>query len=197
MTEARPVDAPMPLTYKASSARLGLFDTGIENPDCGFVSRHGVRHSIQKVGMTEEAREPASRIEKLCAEHGLRMTAPRRVIARVLSDASDHPDVDEVYRRVHAVDPRISLSTVYRTVGLLTRKGIIARHDFGAGRMRFEEASSEHHDHLINVETGDVIEFHNEEIEQLQERVAKELGFELVGHRLQLFGVPIKRRRDR
>jgi Fur family ferric uptake transcriptional regulator len=145
--------------------------------------------------MTEQVREPASRIEKLCAEHGLRMTAPRRVIARVLSDASDHPDVDEVYRRVNAVDPRISLSTVYRTVGLLTRKGIIARHDFGAGRMRFEEASSKHHDHLINVETGDVIEFNNEEIERLQERVAKELGFELVGHRLQLFGVPIKKRR--
>jgi len=149
------------------------------------------------MGMTEDARESASRIEKLCAEHGLRMTAPRRVIARVLSDASDHPDVDEVHRRVHAIDPRISLSTVYRTVGLLTRKGIIARHDFGAGRMRFEEASSEHHDHLINVETGSVIEFHNEEIERLQERVAKELGFELVGHRLQLFGVPLKRRRGR
>ena len=147
--------------------------------------------------MTEEVRESTSRIEKLCAEHGLRMTAPRRVIARVLSEASDHPDVDEVYRRVHAVDPRISLSTVYRTVGLLTRKGIIARHDFGAGRMRFEEASSAHHDHLINVETGDVIEFNNEEIERLQERVAKELGFELVGHRLQLFGIPLKRRRER
>jgi Fur family ferric uptake transcriptional regulator len=147
--------------------------------------------------MSEEPHDPASRIEKLCAEHGLRMTAPRRVIARVLSEASDHPDVDEVYRRVNAVDSRISLSTVYRTVGLLTRKGIIARHDFGAGRMRFEEASSEHHDHLINVDTGDVIEFHNEEIEKLQERVAKELGFELVGHRLQLSGVPLQRRRDR
>jgi Fur family ferric uptake transcriptional regulator len=150
-----------------------------------------------KVRMSEEAHDPGSRIEKLCTEHGLRMTAPRRVIARVLSEASDHPDVDEVYRRVNAVDPRISLSTVYRTVGLLTRKGIIARHDFGAGRMRFEEASGAHHDHLINVETGDVIEFHNEEIERLQERVAKELGFELVGHRLQLFGVPLKRRRHR
>ncbi len=138
----------------------------------------------------------ASRIERLCAEHGLRMTAPRRVIARVLSDASDHPDVDEVYRRVNAIDPRISLSTVYRTVSLLAREGIIARHDFGAGRMRFEEATSEHHDHLINVETGDVIEFHNDEIERIQERIAKELGFDLVGHRLQLFGVPIKRKRE-
>ena len=146
--------------------------------------------------MPEEANQQASRIERLCTEHGLRMTAPRRVIARVLSEASDHPDVDEVYRRVNAVDPRISLSTVYRTVSLLARKGIIARHDFGAGRMRFEEASGEHHDHLIDIETGKVIEFHNEEIEQLQERVAKELGFELVGHRLQLFGVPIKRPRS-
>ena len=146
--------------------------------------------------MSDEAQSQASRIEKLCAEHGLRMTAPRRVIARVLSEASDHPDVDEVYRRVSAIDPRISLSTVYRTVSLFTSKGIIARHDFGAGRMRFEQATSEHHDHLINVETGDVIEFHNEEIERLQERVARELGFELVGHRLQLFGTPLKRKRE-
>jgi Fur family ferric uptake transcriptional regulator len=146
--------------------------------------------------MSDEADRQASRIERLCTEHGLRMTAPRRVIARVLSDASDHPDVDEVYRRVNAVDSRISLSTVYRTVSLLAREGIIARHDFGAGRMRFEEASGEHHDHLIDVETGKVIEFHNEEIEKLQERVAKELGFELVGHRLQLFGVPLKRSRS-
>lgn len=146
--------------------------------------------------MSDEADQQASRIERLCTEHGLRMTAPRRVIARVLSDASDHPDVDEVYRRVNAVDPRISLSTVYRTVSLLTRKGIIARHDFGAGRMRFEEASDEHHDHLIDVDTGKVIEFHNEEIEKLQERVARELGFELVGHRLQLFGVPLKRSKN-
>ena len=145
--------------------------------------------------MSDETQE--SRIERLCAEHGLRMTAPRRVIARVLSDASDHPDVDEVYRRVNAIDSGISLSTVYRTVSLLASKGIIARHDFGAGRMRFEEATSEHHDHLINVETGDVIEFHNEEIERIQERIARELGFELVGHRLQLFGVPIKRKRER
>ena len=135
-----------------------------------------------------------SRIERQCAEHGLRMTGQRRTIARVLSDAADHPDVEEVHRRVAAVDGRISLSTVYRTLKLLERKGILARHDFGAGRLRYEEAPREHHDHLIDVETGRVIEFSNAEIERLQERVARELGFELVGHRLQLYGVPLKRR---
>lgn len=136
-----------------------------------------------------------SRIERLCAEHGLRMTGQRRVIAEILSEA-DHPDVDEVHRRANAIDSRISLSTVYRTLKLFERKGILARHDFGAGRMRFEATPHEHHDHLIDVETGTVTEFRNEEIEKLQERVARELGFKLVGHRLQLFGVPLKRERN-
>jgi Fur family ferric uptake transcriptional regulator len=134
-----------------------------------------------------------SRIEKLCLEHGLRMTGQRRTIALILSDAADHPDVEEVYRRANAVDHRISLSTVYRTLKLFERKGILARHDFGAGRQRYEAAPREHHDHLIDIDTGRVIEFHNEEIERIQERVARELGFKLVGHRLQLFGVPLKR----
>lgn len=134
-----------------------------------------------------------SRIESLCIEHGLRITGPRRIIAAILSDAADHPDVEEVYRRAHAVDPRISLSTVYRTLKLFERKGILARHDFGAGRRRYEEAPTEHHDHLIDIDSGTVIEFRNEEIEKLQERVARELGFKLVGHRLQLFGVPLKK----
>ncbi len=136
-----------------------------------------------------------SRIERLCSEHGLRMTGQRRVIARILSGAADHPDVEEVYRRANAVDPKISLSTVYRTLKLFERKGILARHDFGAGRMQFEAAPNEHHDHLIDVEAGTVIEFRNEEIEKLQERVARDLGFRLVGHRLQLFGVPLRRER--
>jgi Fur family ferric uptake transcriptional regulator len=136
-----------------------------------------------------------SRIERLCAELGLRMTGQRRIITRILSDAADHPDVEEVYRRANAIDDRISLSTVYRTVRLLERKGILARHDFGAGRMRYEQTPREHHDHLIDVESGKVIEFRNEEIERLQERVARELGFKLVGHRLQLFGTPIRRER--
>lgn len=134
-----------------------------------------------------------SRIERLCAEHRLRMTGQRRVIARILSDAADHPDVEEVYQRANKVDERISLSTVYRTLRLFERKGILARHDFGAGRMRYEEASGEHHDHLINVDTGTVIEFSSPEIEAIQERIARDLGFRLVGHRLQLFGVPIKK----
>ena len=137
-----------------------------------------------------------SRIERLCAEHRLRMTGQRRIIARILSDAIDHPDVDEVHRRAHALDPRISLSTVYRTLRLLERKGILARHDFGAGRRRYEEAPREHHDHLIDIDSGSVIEFRNEDIEKLQERVARELGFKLVGHRLQLFGVPLKRDKE-
>jgi Fur family transcriptional regulator, ferric uptake regulator len=138
---------------------------------------------------------PVNRIEKLCADKRLRMTGQRRVIARVLSDAKDHPDVEEVHRRAHAVDRRISLSTVYRTLRLLETKGILERHDFGAGRGRYEAAARSHHDHLIDLETGRVIEFSNEQIERLQQLVAEELGFRLVGHRLELYGVPIKRPR--
>jgi Fur family transcriptional regulator, ferric uptake regulator len=133
-----------------------------------------------------------SRLESLCADSGMRMTGQRRIIARVLSAADDHPDVEEVYRRASEQDPRISLSTVYRTVRLLEGAGIVERHDFGDGRARYEPAGHGHHDHLINVKTGEVIEFKNEDIERLQERVAQELGFRLIGHRLELFGTPIK-----
>lgn len=133
-----------------------------------------------------------SRIERLCTDAGLRMTGQRRVIARVLSDADDHPDVEEVHRRVARLDARISLSTVYRTLRLLEGNGILERHDFGRGRGRYEEASRDHHDHLIDIATGAVIEFKSEEIEALQERVARELGFELVGHRLELYGIPVQ-----
>jgi Fur family ferric uptake transcriptional regulator len=136
-----------------------------------------------------------SRIERMCSEHGLRMTGQRRTIARVLTDSEDHPDVVEVYRRSNLVDPGISLSTVYRTLKLLEDKGILERREFGAGRRRYEEATREHHDHLIDIETGNVIEFRNEEIEKLQERVARELGFELVGHRLELHGIPLRRKK--
>jgi Fur family ferric uptake transcriptional regulator len=139
--------------------------------------------------------QQASRIERLCADKRLRMTGQRRVIARVLSDANDHPDVEEVHRRAHAVDSRISLSTVYRTLKLFAAKGILERHDFGAGRGRYEEAARSHHDHLIDIETGRVIEFSNEEIERIQQRVARQLGFDLVGHKLELYGVPVKRAR--
>lgn len=132
-----------------------------------------------------------SRVEQLCAEKGLKMTEQRRVIARVLSDASDHPDAGEVYRRATDIDPRISMATVYRTVRLFEEANVLERHDFGDGRARYEEAPEEHHDHLIDVKTGKVIEFQNDEIEKLQQRVARELGFRLVDHRLELYGIPL------
>ncbi|MAB09744.1 Fur family transcriptional regulator [Hyphomonas sp.] len=132
------------------------------------------------------------RLEKLCVEKGLRMTEPRRVIARVLSTATDHPDAEELHRRANAQDASISLATVYRTVKLFEDAGIIQAHDFRDGRARYEEVPDEHHDHLINVRTGEVVEFHSEEIEELQELIAKRLGFRLVDHRLELYGVPIK-----
>ena len=134
-----------------------------------------------------------SRIEKLCIDKGLKMTEQRRVIARVLSDAADHPDVEQVYRRATEIDPRISIATVYRTVRLFQEANILERHDFRDGRARYEEAPETHHDHLINLHTGEVIEFRNEEIEKLQRRVAEELGFELVDHRLELYAVPMRR----
>ena len=140
---------------------------------------------------TEDS-EP-THIETLCAKSGLRMTGQRRVIARVLAAAHDHPDVEEVYRRANHVDPRISLSTVYRTLKLFSEKGILERHDFGRGRGRYEAAPKRHHDHLIDLETGRVIEFANEAIEELQERIARKLGYRLVGHKLELYGVPIGR----
>ncbi|WP_397395567.1 Fur family transcriptional regulator [Phenylobacterium sp.] len=131
------------------------------------------------------------RIENLCIAKGMRMTEQRRVIARVLSDAQDHPDVEELHRRAHAVDPRISIATVYRTVRLLEDSGIISRHDFRDGRSRYEEAPETHHDHLIDMTTGKVIEFVDAEIEALQEAIARRLGYRLVDHRLELYGLPI------
>jgi Fur family transcriptional regulator, ferric uptake regulator len=135
-----------------------------------------------------------TRIEQLCVEKGLRMTEQRRVIARVLSKSADHPDAEELYRRASALDPKISIATVYRTVKLFEDAGILERHDFRDGRSRYEEQPEAHHDHLINVETGSVIEFRNEEIEQLQRRIAEDLGYNLIGHRLELYGVPRKPR---
>ena len=135
-----------------------------------------------------------TRIEKLCVDKGLRMTEQRRVIARVLSDAADHPDAEELYRRASTLDPHISIATVYRTVKLFEDAGILERHDFLDGRSRYEEIPESHHDHLIDVHSGRVIEFHNDDIERLQRRVAEELGFELVDHRLELYGVPKKSR---
>lgn len=134
-----------------------------------------------------------SRLEQLCLEKGLKMTDQRRTIARVLSDADDHPDVEQVYRRATALDPRISIATVYRTVRLFEEASILERHDFGDGRSRYEESPQEHHDHLIDIESGRVIEFREEEIEALQRVVAEKLGYKLVGHRLELYAVPTKR----
>lgn len=121
------------------------------------------------------------------------MTGQRRVIARVLSEAQDHPDVEEVYRRAVQVDPHISIATVYRTVRLLEEANILERHDFGDGRSRYEEASDEHHDHLIDIQSGRVVEFRSPEIEALQREIAERFGFRLMGHRLELFGVPLDR----
>jgi Fur family ferric uptake transcriptional regulator len=131
-------------------------------------------------------------IEQKCIERGLRMTDQRRVIARVLSTAADHPDAEELHRRAAAIDPNISLATVYRTVKLFEDSGIIERHDFRDGRSRYEESPEEHHDHLINAKTGEVIEFKSEEIERLQVEIARKLGFQLVDHRLELYGVPLE-----
>lgn len=131
-----------------------------------------------------------SRIEKICADKGLKMTDQRRIIAQVLSGSIDHPDVDLVYQRATALDSRISIATVYRTVRLFEEANILEKHDFGDGRARYEEASSDHHDHLINIKTGEVIEFYNSEIEVLKEKIAKELGYDLVDHRLELYATP-------
>jgi Fur family ferric uptake transcriptional regulator len=130
-----------------------------------------------------------SRIEQACIKNGLKMTDQRRVIARVLSDAVDHPDVEEVHRRSNAINSKISVATVYRTVRLLADEEIVERHDFGDGRGRYEEATEDHHDHLIDLNSGKVIEFQNPEIERLQQAIAKEHGMTLVGHRLELYCV--------
>ena len=134
-----------------------------------------------------------TRIEQLCTEKGLRMTEQRRVIARVLSEAVDHPDAEELYKRASTIDPHISIATVYRTVKLFEDAGILERHDFRDGRSRYEEMREEHHDHLIDIESGRVIEFQNSDIEALQRKVAERLGYRLVDHRLELYAVPLKR----
>lgn len=143
--------------------------------------------------MSDETLE--SKIETLCIDKGLKMTGQRRVISRVLSDSNDHPDVEEVHRRANLIDERISIATVYRTVRLFEDANIIDRHDFGDGRARYEEVSEVHHDHLINVQSGDIIEFQNEEIEKLQIKIAKKYGLKLVDHRLELYGTPLSSRK--
>ncbi len=134
-----------------------------------------------------------SPLEKLCAERGMRMTEQRRIIARVLSDSEDHPDAEVLYRRASRIDAKISLATIYRTVRLFEEAGVISRHDFGDGRSRFETIPEDHHDHLIDIKSGEVIEFLDEELEKLQEKIAKRLGYKLVDHRLELYGVRLRK----
>jgi Fur family transcriptional regulator, ferric uptake regulator len=128
-----------------------------------------------------------------CEARGLRMTDQRRVVARVIGESEDHPDVEELYARAAKVDPKISIATVYRTVKLFEEAGILDKLEFGDGRARYEDAERDHHDHLIDVNSGDVIEFVDPDIEELQERIAARLGYKLVGHRLELLGIPIKK----
>ena len=144
-------------------------------------------HIIDPAGMSD--------LEKLCLEKGMRMTDQRRVIARVMSEAKDHPDVEVVYQRSAAIDSRISIATVYRTVRLFEEAGILERHDFRDGRSRYEPIPEEHHDHLIDLDSGEVLEFHNDEIEELQIKIAHEMGFKLVDHRMELYGVPLERKK--
>jgi Fur family ferric uptake transcriptional regulator len=132
-------------------------------------------------------------LEQLCAERGLRITEQRRVIARVLSESDDHPDVEQLHRRAADIDPKISIATVYRTVRLFEEAGILDRHDYGDGRARYEAAPEAHHDHLIDVETGKVIEFVDPELEALQRQIAAKLGYRLVDHRMELYGVRLDR----
>ena len=132
-------------------------------------------------------------IEALCADKGLRITEQRRVIARVLGESEDHPDVETLHERAASIDPNISIATVYRTVRLFEEANVIERLDFGDGRSRFEENREEHHHHLIDLQSGEVIEFVNEEIERLKVRIARDLGYELIGHRLELYGIPTNR----
>lgn len=143
---------------------------------------------------TSQKTEELSALEKLCEEAGMRMTSQRRVIARVVSDATDHPDVEALHRRAVERDAGISIATVYRTVRLFEEAGILQRHDFGDGRGRYETISEDHHDHLIDLQTGRVVEFTNEAIEELQHEVARKLGYRLAGHRLELYGIPLEKK---
>lgn len=136
-------------------------------------------------------------LEQLCADRGLRITEQRRVIARVLSDSDDHPDVEMLHERASEIDPKISIATVYRTVRLFEEAGILDRHDFGDGRARYEAAPEAHHDHLIDVESGDVVEFVDPELEALQKQIAEKLGYRLVDHRMELYAVKLNREKDR
>ena len=132
-------------------------------------------------------------IENKCIQQGVRLTDQRKLVAKVMSESTDHPDVDELHKRVNKIDSKISIATVYRTVKLFEEAGVVAKHDFKGTKARYEEATHEHHDHLIDVNTGEITEFVNEDIEKLQEKVAAKLGYKLVDHRLELYGSKIKK----
>ena len=134
-----------------------------------------------------------NKIEEKCLGKGVRLTDQRKVIADVMSNSSDHPDVDELHKRVNKIDKKISIATVYRTVKLLEESGIVAKHDFKGGKARYEESPEEHHDHLIDINSGEIIEFVDKEIEILQNKVAEKLGYRLVDHKLELYGAKIKK----
>ncbi len=188
------------LGFEDAGRRRGYYGRPGGAPADALVLKRGIAVARTKLGQERSSwlKSPGSqwgenivtRIENLCADKGLRMTDQRRVIARVLSEAIDHPDAEELYRRASAIDPHISIATVYRTVKLFEDAGILERHDFRDGRSRYEEVPDSHHDHLIDIQSGRVVEFRNEEIEKLQRIIAEELGFELVDHRLELYGVP-------
>jgi len=135
----------------------------------------------------------SSEIENKCIQQGVRLTEQRKLVAKVMSESTDHPDVDELHKRVNKIDSKISIATVYRTVKLFEEAGVVAKHDFKGTKARYEEATYEHHDHLIDVNTGEITEFVNEDIEKLQEKVAAKLGYKLVDHRLELYGLKIKK----
>ena len=135
----------------------------------------------------------SSLIEERCIKNGVRLTEQRKLVAKVMSDSADHPDVDELHKRVSKLDSKISIATVYRTVKLFEEAGIIAKHDFKGNKARYEQTTHEHHDHLIDINTGEITEFVNEDIEKLQKKVAEKLGYKLVDHRLELYGSKIKK----
>ena len=135
----------------------------------------------------------SSEIENKCIKQGVRLTDQRKLVAKIMSDAEDHPDVDELHKRVSKLDSKISIATVYRTVKLFEESGIVAKHDFKGNKARYEQAPHEHHDHLIDINTGEITEFVNEDIEKLQKQVAEKLGYKIVDHRLELYGVKIKK----
>jgi len=171
--------------------RAGYYARGVGRLDARVLRRDLNSSAAEPYATREPNRsDQVDRLEQLCIDRGLRMTEQRRVIARVLSGASDHPDVEELHRRAHQIDPHISIATVYRTVRLFEESGILTRHDFRQNRSRYEEASETHHDHLIDMKTGAVIEFVDEDIEALQNAIARRLGYRLVDHRLELYAVP-------